>query len=96
MFWYAVRIEIPDDEMPFDYQPMHVDLWDAGFRKKITADDGSVHTLPDGTYVGHHAQSLTAEQVRNLAYRIARQHHSKPRVIAFRWDEAAWQGLLPG
>ena len=91
---FAVRVELHHRHEP-SYTILHQKMAAAGYVRTIKAGDGQVYDLPTGLYVRHLGAGVTAVQVCDHVRPIAQSVDANAWVIAFRYDEAAWNLSAP-
>ena len=75
-----------------DYAPMSARLESLGFSRNVRADDGRVHELPTGEYVGN--GEGTALQVKDLVTQVAAETGKGFGIFVVECQGAAsWIGL---
>src|SRR5437879_5698592 len=79
------------DAAPSDYEPMNARLETLGFSRNIRADDGRIHELPTGKYVG--TGDGTTLQVRDLVTQVAAETGKAFGVLVVECQGASWLGL---
>lgn len=87
---FLTRIELRD-ATPADYLALDARMATVGFIRTIGADDGRVHALPSGEYIG--TAGGTCLQVRDLAVQAAAETGKAFSVVSVEFTNAAWLGL---
>jgi hypothetical protein len=79
------------DATASEYEPVNARLETLGFSRNIRADDGRVHELPTGKYVGN--GEATTLQVRDLVTQVAAETGKAFGVFVVECQGASWIGL---
>ena len=87
---FITRIELREGTTA-DYEKLSTRLEALGFERAIRADDGRVHQLPQGEYVG--SGDGTTAQVRDLAVQAAGESGRAFGIVAVEFERASWFGL---
>lgn len=91
---FTVRIELRDAD-PADYDDLYEKMILEKFSKFITSDGGKLYSLPNAEY-NYSSDTKTTDDVRDLAYNIAKEVNSRPAVLVTKSDDRSWQGLDRG
>lgn len=88
---FLVCIELLD-ATGADYEPMSARLESLGFDRNVRADDGRVHELPTGKYIG--SGEGTPAQVKDLVTQVVAEMGKGFRIFVVECQGAAsWIGL---
>ncbi|KLU14525.1 MULTISPECIES: type V toxin-antitoxin system endoribonuclease antitoxin GhoS [Xenorhabdus] len=88
---FTVRVELRKADST-DYEKLYDKMKAKGFSKFITSDDGSKYELPPAEY-NFISDSKSRNEVRDLAYNIAKTVNSRPAVLVTESEGRAWNGL---
>ena len=88
---FTVRIELRNAESS-DYDVLYDKLKTNGFSKFITSDDGSKYQMPSAEY-NYSSTSKDRKEVRDLAFKIAKEINKNPAVLVTESDGRSWKGL---
>lgn len=79
------------DATASDYEPINTRLESLGFSRTIRADDGRIHELGTGKYVG--TGDGTTLQVRDLITQVAAETGRAFGILVVECQGASWLGL---
>ena len=79
------------DAAASDYEPITTRLESLGFSRTIRADDGRIHELGTGKYVG--TGDGTTLQVRDLITQVAAETGKAFGILVVECQGASWLGL---
>lgn len=88
---FTVRIELRGAD-PSDYVDLYEKMESKGFSKYITSNSGIKYQLPTAEY-NYSSASKSRKEIRDLAYRIAKEVNDNPAVLVTESDGRAWEGL---
>nr|WP_240000917.1 MULTISPECIES: DUF2622 domain-containing protein [unclassified Photorhabdus] len=86
-----VRVELRKADNS-DYDKLYDKMKAKGFSKFITADSGNKYELPPAEYY-FKSESKSRQEVRDLAYDVAKSVNSRPAVLVTESDGISWRGL---
>ena len=87
----VVRVELHGATTEWQYEQLHMQMADAGFRRMITGSSGSHYWLPAATYCSEGYRTEAA--ARDAAWEAAAGVVPSYAVIATCGD-SAWHGLI--
>ncbi|HIE0659251.1 TPA: type V toxin-antitoxin system endoribonuclease antitoxin GhoS [Providencia rettgeri] len=91
---FTVRIELRDASSS-DYEELYKKMVLKKFSKYISSDGGKLYNLPNAEY-NYSSDTKTTDDVRDLAYIVAKEVNSSPAVLVTKSLERSWQGLDRG
>jgi hypothetical protein len=87
---FTTRVEL-HDAVSSDYDKLHEEMKNRGFKQTVRSDDGITYQLPDAEY--NYSGDITRLEVRDKAKAAASQVKKSFGILVTESDGRAWYGL---